>query len=1026
MLSLFRVVKKVRKEYTTDDTLLRIRIKKSRVERENLRERERIFRSQRPKSEKEKRRSRRRELVCKKHKKIIICHRKLHTIMKRGGGGGGGKAALTLVEKVPLVSSNRDDDDDDDDDDETDTSSTAFRHRNGKYLTPSSTTKTTGKMTKQRIIRLRVRGMTCSACSGTVEGVLSSIYGVEKAAVSLTTGRAVVEFTGSLQQNISDFKGLLVSSLEDVGFEAEVEEHTSIASIFLSIEGMTCSACTSAVEHALNDTPGVLSASVALLPQGSAKVSFDSNATGPRTIISAVEDCGFGCSLLYVGDGKEGGSEKRTTEAEEYWSLLLSALMYTVPIILINIAFTRADLFKDFIKTQVLDVKISTYIQWALATPVQFVVGRRFYIGAYKSLKHGSANMDVLVAMATNVAYFASVFTIFHCVTIGHNYGKTFFDTSSMLITFILLGKYLESSAKKKTSDMVTKLLQLVPSETILLNLNEDGTSYSEKVISATLIHKGDILKVLPGARIAADGVLLDSEMAYVDESMLSGESMPVKKYGNDAITGGTLNAGAVFLMRADRIGSETSLFQIVTLVENAQLAKAPIQAAADSISNVFVPFVVIVSAFTFLMWYYAGAQNKYPESWLPENESKFIFAMLFGISVLVTACPCALGLATPTAVMVGTGVGARNGILIKGADGLERAAKVNKVFFDKTGTLTQGKPKVLELRAFGSNYTRKQVAEIVAVAEKDSEHPLAHSFVEYAVDTTKKDGEAEDKVVSSQAIPGEGLKCVMKSGISVDIGNEKLIGSENISNEARKFAKEHQSEAHTVVFVSINKVVEGVFAVSDPIKPEAAGVVAMLSRMHIECTIVTGDNIETAKAIASECGIQNVYARMSPKDKAEKISEMKRANPDAVVAMVGDGINDAPALASADVGIAIGCGTEVAIEAADFVLMKSDLEDVAVSLDIARETFRKIKMNYIWALGYNIIAIPWAAGAFYSRTMFQLPPWAAAALMALSSVSVVYSSLSLRSYKRPIATSLNAIRIGGQSIELDSISSVS
>ena len=943
--------------------------------------------------------------------------------MKRGGGGFGSKPALMMVEKVPLVSFPG--------------SSSSNEGGVGEDESEIGGCVGTQRKTKrqqqqhqqhQRIVRLRVRGMTCSACSGTVEGVLTSVHGVEKAAVSLTTGRAVVEFSSSLKQNISDFEALLVSSLEDVGFEAEVEKETSISNIFLSIEGMTCSACTSAVEHALNDTPGILSTSVALLPRGSAKVSFDSSATGPRTIISAVEDCGFECNLLFVGDGKEGGSKKRKSEAEEYWSLLISALMYTVPIILINVAFTRADLFKDFIKTQVLDVKISTYMQWALATPVQFVVGRRFYTGAYKSLRHGSANMDVLVAMATNVAYFASVFTMFHCVTTGHNYGKTFFDTSSMLITFILLGKYLESSAKKKTSDAVTKLLQLVPSETILLTPNEDGSTYSERVISATLIHRGDILKVMPGARVAADGFLLDSEVAYVDESMLSGESMPVKKAGNDTVTGGTLNAGAAFLMKAEKIGSETSLFQIVTLVENAQLAKAPIQAAADSISNVFVPFVIIVSAFTFFMWYYAGAQNRYPDSWLPENESKFIFAMLFGISVLVTACPCALGLATPTAVMVGTGVGASNGILIKGADGLERAAKVNKVLFDKTGTLTQGKPKVLELRVFSSNYSRQQVAEIVAVAEKDSEHPLAQSFVEYAVETRKSNDEPKkDKVVSSQVIPGQGLRCVTESGISVDIGNEKLLGgSEKIPDDARKFAEEHQSEAHTVVFVSINNAVEGVFSVSDPIKPEAAGVVAMLSRMHIECAIVTGDNIETARAIASECGIQNVYARMSPKEKAEKISEMKRTDPDAIVAMVGDGINDAPALASADVGIAIGCGTEVAIEAADFVLMKSDLEDVAVSLDIARETFRKIKMNYIWALGYNLLAIPWAAGAFYSRTMFQLPPWAAAALMALSSVSVVYSSLSLRSYKRPIATSLNAIRIGGQSIEieLDSISS--
>jgi len=977
--------------------------------------------------------------------------------MKRGHGLGGAMGGRVIdsnnhrmVEAVPLVSSadyyssssiqqlNDDDDDDDDDDDEfiedTNDTTTTTTTNNNTYINSTKTTMLTTKnmieLKKEQQVRLLVRGMTCSACSNAVEGVLNSIPGVHKARVTLTTGRASL----TTVKITNEFKQLLVNSLEECGFDCEVEEETSIANIFLSVEGMTCSACTTAVEQALKNTNGVLTATVALLPRGSAKVAFDSAVSGPRTIIQSVEDCGFDCTLLYVGDGKEGGSKKRKTETEEYWSLLLSALMYTVPIILIHVAFSRADLFKDFFKKQILDVKISTYISWALATPVQFVVGRRFYVGAYKSLKNGSANMDVLVAMATNVAYFASVFTMFHCVTTGHNYGKTFFDTSSMLITFILLGKYLESNAKKKTSDAVTKLLQLVPSETILLILNEDGT-YSEKLISASLIHRGDMLKVMPGARVAADGVLVDSHLAYLDESMLSGESMPVKKSRNDAVTGGTLNAGAAFHMRAEKVGSETSLFQIVTLVENAQLAKAPIQAAADSISNIFVPFVLIVSASTFFMWYYVGVQNMYPESWLPENESKLIFAMLFGISVLVTACPCALGLATPTAVMVGTGVGASNGILFKGADGLERAAKVNTVMFDKTGTLTQGKPKVLELRLFGSNssssgsnFTRQQVAEIVAVAEKDSEHPLARAFVEYALETSKNKAQITSKsekykVISSQIIPGEGLKCTLESGLTVQIGNEKLI--QNISEEARLFAKKHESEAHTVVFVSFNNLVEGVFAVSDPIKPEAAGVVAMLSRMQIECIIVTGDNIETAKAIASECGIQKVFARMSPKEKADKISELKHKNPDAVVAMVGDGINDAPALASADVGIAIGCGTEVAIEAADFVLMKSDLEDVAVSLDIARETFRKIKMNYIWAMGYNIIAIPWAAGLFYSRTLFQLPPWAAAALMALSSVSVVYSSLSLRNYKRPIATSLlTGIRVGGQSFELDSFSS--
>jgi len=567
-----------------------------------------------------------------------------------------------------------------------------------------------------------------------------------------------------------------------------------------------------------------------------------------------------------------------------------------------------------------------------------------------------------------------------------------------------------------------------MPDMANLVSLGKGNEVVHEEEIEAPLVQKGDFLKVYPGGRIPADGEVIVGN-SHVDEAMITGESTPIAKEVGSSVIGGTVNIGSVLIVRAQRVGSETALSQIVRLVENAQLSKAPIQYIADRISSVFVPVVVVLAIVTWLSWYLSGITGRYPDDWLPQGHNYFLFSLLFGIAVLVIACPCALGLATPTAVMVGTGIGAQLGILIKGGDALEKAHKVDTVLFDKTGTLTIGRPSVVAEKLFYESLDIKQFYYLTASAEKDTDHPLSFAVMERASDIMKRSSSegSQDRnslplTKDTEVRPGRGVICWTEvdaslasifggssqdttTSLKVTVGNKQLMEDENIqmTKEMEEYGRKEQSNGHTVVFVAVELVVVGMISISDPPKPEAGAVIAALGQQRIECYMVTGDNWNTARAIATSLGIKNVMAEVMPAWKAKKVEELQKDGH--VVAMIGDGVNDAPALVAADVGMAIGSGTDIAIEAADYVLMHNNLEDVVTAIDLSRKTFRRIQMNYFWAFLYNTLMIPIAAGVLYPSFQLQMPPWVAGGAMALSSVSVVCSSLLLRRYKKPISS---------------------
>ena len=874
-------------------------------------------------------------------------------------------------------------------------------------------------------VRLSIQGMTCSACSGAVENTLRGVPGVFRVAVSLTTGDAIVE----LEPDATVDAQALVREVVDAGFEASEERDAEMSSVKLLVEGMTCAACTGAVENALRGVPGVEDISVALLPEGHAEIRFDPDRTGPRAFVETIEDAGF---EAMVSSSERSGTRRSSaeTEAERYRSLFWTSLSYTVPTFAINMILPHLGVFSWLYVRVFQKVSLASFLKWALATPVQFTIGSRFHRGAYKSLRNGTANMDVLVSLATNVAYFTSIYLIFHCILTGHNFGRDFFETSTMLITFILLGKYLESIAKGQTSEAISKLMDLTPNTAVLLkpvsNFDPQHPVYKEEIISSKLIHRGDVLKVLPGSRVAADGVLVEGDNVHVDESMITGEALPVLKKVGDDVVGGTLNSGSAFNMRAVRVGADASLSQIVKLVENAQLAKAPIQAFADRISSVFVPFVVAVATMTWLAWYVAGEDTSIL---VAARGDKDDLRYVFGLGARDGVSVCSRSRDTHR----GDGGDGRRRLkrnTHQGADSLERG-HVTIMAFDKTGTLTEGNPTVVDHRIFSDAVAEAQFLRVVAAAESQSEHPIGRAIARFARSRLIALGHGEQetldlpKVNEVDIVPGEGLRCRV-DGTQVVMGNKKLLDEAEIHlpKDVVSYMGMLQRDARTCVLVSMNREVIGSLAITDPIRPEAAGVVAALSRMGVQSHLVTGDNWQTARAIAAECGIVSVHAEVSPAGKAAKIEELKAPpvkktlsgtvkvahSSTPVVAMVGDGINDAPALAASDVGIAIGAGTDIAMEAADFVLMRSDLEDVVAAVDLSRVTFRQIRLNYIWAMVYNLLAIPLAAGVLYPRTHIQAPPWVAGAAMAFSSVSVVCSSLSLRYYTRPMPV-MRAIR---------------
>ncbi|XP_021895268.1 probable copper-transporting ATPase HMA5 [Carica papaya] len=862
-----------------------------------------------------------------------------------------------------------------------------------------------------QVCRIRINGMTCTSCSSTVERALQTVNGVQKAQVALATEEAEVYYDPKIISH-----NQLLEAIEDTGFEAIlISTGEDVNKIDLQVDGVRTNHSMRMIEESLEALPGIQS--IEMNPEvKKISLSYKPDMTGPRNFIRVIESTGSGRYKATIFPEGGGGREThRQEEIKQYKRSFLWSLVFTIPVFLIAMIFMYIPGIKDGLETKVVNMlSVGEIIRWILSTPVQFIIGWRFYTGSYKALRHGSANMDVLIALGTNAAYFYSAYSVLRAATSPDFMGTDFFETSAMLISFILLGKYLEVLAKGKTSEAIAKLMNLTPETAILLTLDNEGNVVSEEEIDSRLIQKNDVVKILPGAKVASDGYVLWGQ-SHVNESMITGEARPVPKRQGDPVIGGTVNENGVLHIKATKVGSESALAQIVRLVESAQMAKAPVQKFADRTSKYFVPLVLFMSFSTWLAWFLAGKLHGYPESWIPSSMDSFELALQFGISVMVIACPCALGLATPTAVMVGTGVGASQGVLIKGGQALESAHKVNCIVFDKTGTLTVGKPVVVNTKLL-KNMVLGEFYELVAATEVNSEHPLAKAIVEYA----KKFREDEENPVWPEArdfisITGHGVKAIVGNK-EIIVGNKSLMLENDIvvPVDAEDMLTETEGMAQTGILVAIDREITGVLAISDPLKPTAREVISILKSMKVRSIMVTGDNWGTANSIAQEVGIETVIAEAKPEQKAEKVKDLQESGH--VVAMVGDGINDSPALVAADVGMAIGAGTDIAIEAADIVLMRSNLEDVITAIDLSRKTFSRIRLNYVWALGYNLLGIPIAAGALFPSTRFRLPPWIAGAAMAASSVSVVCCSLLLKYYKRP--KKLNNLGIWGIQVE--------
>ncbi|TYJ23538.1 hypothetical protein E1A91_A08G199600v1 [Gossypium mustelinum] len=863
-----------------------------------------------------------------------------------------------------------------------------------------------------QVCLIRINGMTCTSCSSTLENALQAVPGVQKVQVALATEEAQIHHDPKIITC-----NQLMEKIEETGFGAVlVSTGEDMSKINLRIDGVRTVNSMRMLENSLQALPGVQA--VQISPElKKIAVSYKPDMTGRRNFIKVIDSTGssrrFKATIYSEGEG--GGREShRKKEIKKYFRSFLWSLIFTTPVFLTSMISMYIPGIKHGLDTKVVNMlTIGEVIRWVLSTPVQFIIGRRFYTGSYKALRHGSANMDVLIALGTNAAYFYSVYSVIRAASSPDFEGTDFFETSAMLISFILLGKYLEVLAKGKTSEAIAKLMNLALETAMLLSLDEEGNVIGEEEIDSRLIQKNDIIKILPGAKVASDGFVLWGQ-SHINESLITGEARPVAKRKGDTVIGGTVNENGVLHIKATKVGSESALAQIVRLVESAQMAKAPVQKFADRISKYFVPLVIMLSFSTWLAWFLAGKLHGYPESWIPSSMDSFELALQFGISVMVIACPCALGLATPTAVMVGTGVGASLGVLIKGGQALEGAHKVNCIVFDKTGTLTVGKPVVVNTRLL-KNVVLHEFYELVAATEANSEHPLAKAIIQYAKFREDEENPAWPEARDFVSITRHGVKAIVRDK-EIIVGNKSLMLENNIviPVDAQDMLTETESMAQTGILVSIDGEVTGVLAISDPVKPGAQEVISILKSMNVRSIMVTGDNWGTASSIASQIGIETVVAEAKPEQKAEKVKELQAEG--YAVAMVGDGINDSPALVAADVGMEIGAGTDIAIEAADIVLMKSNVEDVITAIYLSRKTFSRINLNYIWAFGYNMLGIPIATGSLFPPTGFRLPPWIAGAAMAASSVSVVCCSLLLKNYKRP--KKLENLDTGGIHIE--------
>lgn len=735
------------------------------------------------------------------------------------------------------------------------------------------------------------------------------------------------------------------------------------------IKGMHCASCVRVLEKALSKVPGVLSANVNLATE-KATVSINPEVTNQQ-LSSAVESVGYEAIIDKETNFKSSDIEnnEKTRKSKE-----LQDLKTKVIISLLLGGFILWGSFPGLMNTAP-SLLQNFFVQLLLAIPVQFWAGLTFYKATLPALKHRTANMDTLVTIGTTVAFVYSTFvTIFPQIIerIGME-AVPYFDVSTIIIALILLGRYLEARAKAGTGEAIKKLLGLAPKAATVIR---DG---KEIKIPIDQVKIGDLIRVRPGEKIPVDGIIIDGESS-IDESMVTGESIPTDKQKGDLVIGATMNKTGSFTMKATKVGKNTMLSQIIKLVEEAQGSKAPIQRLADVVSSYFVPIVIMLAIATFVIWYNFGPTPS------------FLYAMLNTVAVLIIACPCAMGLATPTAIMVGTGIGAQHGILIKDAQSLEIGSTIDTIIFDKTGTLTQGKPQVTDIIPLKSS--KEEVVRLAASLEKGSEHSLAEAIIKKA----EEKNILLDSVTKFQAIPGHGIEGFIGKK-QIFLGNKRLMDREHISyQEITNQINKLENEGKTVVLIAINKNISGLIAIADTIKKTAKLGIEALQKRKIEVVMITGDNTKTANAIAQKLGIKRVLAEVLPEQKEKEVRKIQSEGKK--VAMVGDGINDAPALASADVGIAMGTGTDVAIEAADITLVNKDLRSVAAAIALSKKTMRTIRLNLFWAFGYNIILIPVAMGILYPIFSLLLNPIFASLAMASSSVSVISNSLLLKRLK--------------------------
>ncbi|WP_330948929.1 heavy metal translocating P-type ATPase [Virgibacillus sp. MG-45] len=793
-------------------------------------------------------------------------------------------------------------------------------------------------MSKEKHVTIGVTGMTCAACSSRIEKVLNKMDGVD-AKVNLTTEKATIDYdpAGTDIQSITE-------KIEKLGYGVETDK------IEFDVYGMTCAACSARIEKVLNKQQGVKLATVNLAGE-TASIDYNPSLIDEDALIGKIQKLGYDAKRKAASSDRKSRKEQELKQMKR--KLIISALL-SIPLLV-----TMLDhLFGLALPA----LFMNPWFQFALAAPVQFIIGWQFYRGAYLNLRNKSANMDVLVALGTSAAFFYSLYEAIKTLGNPTYMPHLYFETSAILITLILFGKYLEANAKGRTTQAISKLLNLQAKKARVIRNDEEMLLPVEEVVV------GERIIVKPGEKIPVDGIVLKGQTA-VDESMITGESIPVDKETGAVVIGATINKNGLIEMEATKVGKDTALASIVKAVEDAQGSKAPIQRLADIISGYFVPIVVGIAILTFIIWITVAAPGD------------FEHALTAAIAVLVIACPCALGLATPTSIMVGTGKAAESGILFKGGEHLERTHQLDAIIFDKTGTITKGKPEVTDYIGDASTL------QLIVSAEKASEHPLSEAIVNYGKQQEVSLMEAD----MFRAIPGHGIHATVNEK-DVLVGTRKLMQDQGILVDAGETELQQlELDGKTVMLIAVDKKYCGMIAVADTIKESAKTAINDLKQQGLDVIMLTGDNERTANAIAKQVGIDYVIAQVLPEEKAAKVKEVQQAGKK--VAMVGDGINDAPALATADIGIAIGTGTEVAIEAADVTILGGELLLIPKAIKLSHATIRNIRQNLFWAFAYNTAGIPIAAVGL-------LAPWIAGAAMAFSSVSVVSNSLRLKRVK--------------------------